>query len=476
MKTKLTAAFGICLLGMTGLKAQIPNPYFETWDARTNVFPASWKMEGTYTRITGPSAPYAVRLSNNSMSGEIGMASQVGYDTGGMQIPAFSINGTADSVRITYRSGLGNDTAVCYIFLSKSGDSLPVVFQEVLLSGNTTGWVTRSFALEYIHPDAGVAADGGYLILYSADPIDGPLSSGYLEISDIGMYKSGSRLSNIPNHNFATWDAYTFDFPVGWTNNLAIGWDFQAAKNHSARSTDARSGSSAIKLQAYALTSGGATDTIPGFAVTVGGTAMRDLLNPDIETPIFSLGSTTRPNAIHGYIKSSLYNNDKFMLFLNLFHADSIVGSAVVKLGNNYGSFTEFAEDIAWIPTYSGVADSAVIGMAVADSSMDFVNDIRSWAIVDDLWLENYNVKTRIPQHSDLLIYPNPARDLIHVKAQVSDNTRILLMTADGRMVKSTLVMAGEQTSTIQTAGLPAGLYIIQIEGTNKTGKILLQP
>lgn len=472
MKQKtLLAIFGLVLCSGK-LSAQIPNPYFETWDARSSQFPANWKMSGGYSRIIGPSAPFAVRLSNKFLTGEISSAEQVDFDTSGTQVPAFGISGTPDTLTLTYRSNLGPDTAIMYVFFKKSGDSIPCVFQEVLVTGNTTGWETRKFGLEYVHPDAGVVADTGYMLIYSSDPVFGPYGSGYIDIGGIAFSSNASALSNMPNHQFSNWDQYTFDFPVGWTTNLAMGWEQGVAMNHSARSTDARTGASAVRLKAFVL----GRDTIPGFASTVQSTDIDDLTNPDADYPAFGLGSINRPQSFHGYVKTDLYGNDKFFVFVNLFHADTIVGSAVVKVGSNSGSFVQFSEDISWTPGFSGNAEEACITMVVADSTIDFVNDLRSTAIVDDIWFENFNVGLKKPAAHILSVYPNPARDFVHINGRFSAGSRIRLLSADGREVKNLLTDGTEQRVTISTAGLPGGLYLIQTEGSQQTFKILLQP
>lgn len=452
--------------------AQIPNPYFETWDARTSRFPSSWKMAGNYSRITGTAAPFAVRLTNNMLTGEISSAEQVEFDTSGIQIPAFGISGTPDTLTLTYNSALGADTAIIYVYFKKSGDSIPCVFQEVLVTGNTSGWVTRKFGLEYLHPDDGVVADTGYILIYSSDPVFGPYANGHIDIGGMAFSSSGSALSNIPNHQFSKWDQYTFDFPVGWTTNLAMGWEQGVAMNHSARSTDARTGASAVRLKAFVI----GRDTIPGFASTVQSTDIDDLTDPDADFPAFGLGSVNRPQSFHGYVKTDLYGNDKFLVFVNLFHADTIVGSAVVKLGSNHGSFVRFSEDISWTPGFTGNAEEACITMVVADSTVDFVNDLRSTAIVDDIWFENFNVGLKKPSAHILSVYPNPARDFVHINGRFSAGSRIRLLSADGREVKSLLTDGTEQRVTMSTAGLPGGLYLIQAEDSQQTFKILLQP
>jgi hypothetical protein len=458
------------------LAAQIPNPYFEAWDTRTVESPKNWISSGDYSKIQGSTTgSFALRLKNNALNGTISSAMQLAFTDSGLQKPAFAINGTADTMQIQYRSNLGNDTAYLYVGLFKAGEAFPVVFQSILISGNTTGFVTKQFALEYIHPDVGLVADSGYILIYSGDEISGPKSSGYIDIGWIRFKKSGTLLNNLPNYNFTDWNTYGFDFPLGWTTGTAAGIDKGGAGNFTSKSGDAKRGFSALKIQATSIVNAaGKTDTIPGYAITVKGSSAAELQNPDEDQPAFSLGLQNRPMAIHGYVKNTFYGGDRLFVFLNLFKADSIVGSTVVQITQNNSSYIEFSENINWLPTFSGVADSASIGMILLDSAQEKVNDLRSFALIDDLWLENYPVSTpKIESVTQLIAYPNPCRDALRVKSNLPLGSELTLIGFNGMKIQ-TVKTDDQGSAQFSTTNLSAGPYILRSMKTGTSTQIIV--
>jgi hypothetical protein len=73
-------------------------------------------------------------------------------------------------------------------------------------------------------------------------------------------------------------------------------------------------------------------------------------------------------------------------------------------------------------------------------------------------------------------VYPNPARDILHVKvyAEVAQPARLSLTGARGKNVLSEVrnLQAGENTLSVAVDRLPAGLYLLEVgSGTGRLTK-----
>lgn len=477
-KLQKRTLLSIALLGCSELFGQnpIPNPYFEAWDARTIENPVFWKCTGLFSRQTGQGQSAALRLSNNSAQQIASYAEQVRFNDNPGYSPSFPINGTPDSIRITYRSMLDQDTASVLLGFYNSGDSIPVIFEEIAVFGNTTGFITKSFPLTYIHPDMNIEADSGWISIVSADIIDGPLSNGYIDLLNIEFIKAGNSMQGLPNGNFTDWTSYTFDFPLGWTTSLAMAAESGVSMNHSARSSETRSGATALKLNAYTVNDGSITDTIPGFAMTVQSSAITDLMSPYLEAPSFSLGNFDKPLSVYGFVKSNLLSGDILRIYVNLFDDDTIVASSITTLTQSFSVYTEFADDLAYLPNYNGTPDKATIGIIVSDSSENKVNHLQSYALIEDLRFESWNVRTKgLNLKGNLRVFPNPGKDLFHIQGHFNTGDEFNILTSDGRKV-NTIKATESGTLTVTLGQFQPGFYLIQHVQSNQQIKILLQP
>ncbi|MEL6635957.1 MAG: Omp28-related outer membrane protein [Bacteroidota bacterium] len=89
-----------------------------------------------------------------------------------------------------------------------------------------------------------------------------------------------------------------------------------------------------------------------------------------------------------------------------------------------------------------------------------------------------------IPELNALAVQPNPARERAFVSVELSEASRLELSLTDalGRVVYAAAPAtypAGTTTTTLDLAGLPAGLYVLRLQkesGEWNTQKLLLQP
>jgi len=474
MKTKTLYRILFLFLSLnaaSGYAQTIPNPYFEWFENKTTPIAANWSIQGNISKVQGPGTSFAIRLQNEKNSVNSTSIAQVAFDDSGRQAPAFRLNGTPDSLKITYKPALLNDSAFVFVFAKQSGDSFPAVFQEIILHGNS-GWNTQSFPLDYIHPDFGVNCDTAYIIVYASNPVSEPNGSGYIDFADFTFTQAGNALTNIPNHNFSNWDNLGVEWPVDWTTHQILYYNDGLKYLSSSRSNDARTGSSSLLLRGLVHKQpNGKSDTFPAFAVTTRSRDWQDMITPDNGSPSFTLNS--RPASFHGYAKTNLFG-DKLLCFVNLFNADTIVGSTVIAIDSNSSQFKKFSQDITWLPGYSGNADKATIAFYLIDSTGIGMN-INSLALIDDIWFENFGVNTQlVKQNPYMQVFPNPCKDFIQIQHNSPHPVTIYLTSLTGNIVK--VFKSTSNNSVLNLGNLSSGVYLLNSPDIAVNKKIIIQP
>jgi hypothetical protein len=445
----------------------IPNPYFEWFEGKSRSIPAAWQTQGIVSKGKG------IRLANSINTDQYSTASLLKFDDSGLQTPAFRINGTPDSLKVSLESALDGDTAFIYFFAMKSGDSAPAVFQEIMIYGTHTS-KTLSFALDYIHPDAGVVCDTAYLIIYSANPVNGPVGNGYINISGLQLLTGNTPLSAIPNHDFANWNETGITYPGDWTNHHMLAFNAGLNGSFISRSNDAHTGSYALWLKGFVHTEPNAkNDSFPAYSITTRSRNLSDLITPDLEQPSFSYSG--RPQSFKGYVKTSLIKGDRLMAFVNLFNADTIVGSTVYILDSSISSYTLFEKDINWLPGYTGNCDKATIAFYITDSTGLKMVSPESQAWVDNIAFENFGVNTQtVDNTSNFSIYPNPAKQQTSIRLAGRQNISLYLLNTEGRILRHLKSLS--DGDTISLSNLSAGIYFLISPETGITQKLIIQP
>jgi hypothetical protein len=470
MKTILLKAaiiFNLFAVNISLLGQSIPNPYFEWFDSKNRETPANWDVLGLCSKEKG------IKLSNNKATDQYSTVSLVKFDNFGRQAPAFKINGTPDSLKVSFESALDKDTAFIYFYAMKSGDSAPAVFQEIMIYGTHTA-KTLGFALDYIHPDAGVVCDTAYIIIYSANPVNGPLSSGSINISGLQLSAQKTPINSIPNHNFSAWNSTGVTYPGDWTTHHMLAFNSGLNGNFMSRSTDAQTGTSALWLKGFIYTEPNAkNDSFPAFAITTRSRNMMDLITPDLDKPSFSY--IGRPQSFRGYAKTQLVTGDRLMGFVYLFNADTIVGSTIIKIDSTNGKYNKFETDINWLPGYTGNCDKATIAFYISDSSGLKMVSAESQAWIDNIEFGNFGVKsTAVKKNFSMGIYPNPAVNQTSVVFSGIERINLLLMNTEGRIVRT--YPGVSNGDILALGGLKAGIYLLSSPETGITQKIILKP
>lgn len=470
MKTiilKSAILFCLCADNAKLIAQSIPNPYFEWFDGKSRLTPGAWSTQGFFSKDKG------IRLSNSKAVDLYSSAALVKFDDSGRQAPAFKIGGTPDSLKVTFESSLDGDTAFIYFYAMKSGDSAPAVFQEIMIYG-THSPKTLSYALDYIHPDAGVVCDTAYMIIYSANPANGPVGTGHINISDLQLYSGSAKVDSIPNHKFSQWNGTGITYPGAWTTHHMLAFNNGLNGNFVSRSTDAHTGSYALWLKGFINTAPNAkNDSFPAFCITTRSPDMVDLITPDLDKPSFSYPG--RPMSFRGYAKTQMVKGDRLMGFVYLFNADSIVGSTVFIIDSTNGKYTRFEKDINWLPNYTGNCDKATIAFYITDTSGLKMISAESQAWIDNLEFGNFGVKTTVIQKpTSMSIYPNPAVNQTRVSLSGIERTNLLLMNTEGRIIRS--FPATSNGGILSLGSLSAGMYLLTSPETGITRKIIIQP
>jgi hypothetical protein len=214
-------------------------------------------------------------------------------------------------------------------------------------------------------------------------------------------------------------------------------------------------------------------DTFPAFCITTRSPYMEDLITPDLDKPSFNYSG--RPMSFRGYVKTQLVKGDRLMAFVNLFNADSIVGSTVFTIDSSNGKYSKFEKDIFWLPGYSGNCDKATIAFYITDSSGVTVISPESQAWIDNLEFGNFGVKTKnIEKQAFFSIYPNPAKDQTRISLSGKEQTTLYLINSEGKIVRSYNHVKNGELITLD--GLSTGFYLMISPETGNTQKLIIKP
>ncbi|MCC7297165.1 MAG: T9SS type A sorting domain-containing protein [Bacteroidia bacterium] len=463
-----TAVLAVSAGAFSLLQAQIPNQHFEFWSSSTKELPQNWTLQGSVSKVAGNGSGFALKMTNtedNSSS----TAAQANLDDLGFYNSAFAYAATPDSITIVYRPLLGQDTTYIELGFTKQGEL--IAYEEIELIGNSGNWTSKTFPIAYISGTPSLVADSAFIAISSADGIFGPYSNGSIEIDAITFkFNNNSAAANIPNHSFENWTNSVIEYPTAWaTQALYLESEGQFAGN--TVKTNISHFGSAIRLSGIIVRDLelGTVDSLPGVALTIKpGVSVG---NSDVFTPSFAINS--RYKSIRGHIRSNMNLGDVAAVWVNIFEADSIVGSAIYMDGTDHASFFEFAENISWNPNFSGIPDSATVALLVSDSSFNTFNDSQSYAIFDDLSFDNYDASVSKNSKLKAGIYPNPSNGIASLKLNSESATgwNLSVYQLNGEMVSSAAgqAVAGHNYIPIDLTQLPKGIYILKVDSDGKT-------
>lgn len=116
-------------------------------------------------------------------------------------------------------------------------------------------------------------------------------------------------------------------------------------------------------------------------------------------------------------------------------------------------------------------ADSVHITFASSDTGMFGINTPLYFAL-DYITAITYVNATNDTEDNDVAIYPNPARDIVHVATKATISAAELL-GLDGKVIRR-----ADKQNTLETSDLASGLYWIRTilnDGSIRTNKVVIQ-
>jgi len=180
------------------------------------------------------------------------------------------------------------------------------------------------------------------------------------------------------------------------------------------QSTSARSGYSLILKQRPVVMQTG-TEILPSWMITQ---------NPSYFVGAMDLPSFTvnqRYASLRGFWKGSLSTGDRVSVMVNLFDADTLVGSAMFSQNSASTiptNFTLFAENVVWVPGYLGTPQKATVGAFLTDSTFQLASAPSSLIYLEDLSLDMNFAKTApITTQVGLNLFPNPTEGEFRIQA-----------------------------------------------------------
>lgn len=459
------------------LNAQVPNGGFENWSTQSKEVPENWTLDGDFSKVAGKTGT-ALRFKN-MQSQSVSYALQANFDTSAFFTSAFSYSATPDSFTVDYNPALAGDTASVQVGFFKAGELIAIGAAE--LFGNSATWMSGTFPVNYISGTPSLIADSAYVWLASGDAVFGPYASGQIDIDAITFkYKDNSTAPNIPNYSFENWHGSNVEYPTNWVSSALYYSTEGNLISHTTRSTGGVGGSLACELRGITIQDGETAeiDTLPGILLSKNPAI--SVSESDIFTPSFPINQ--RYSSIRASIKSSLEAGDVAVIWVNIWDADSIVGSVEYINGNSLSSLTEISEDITYNPSFTGIPDSATIGLLVSDSSLESVNSLNSYAIFDDIRFDIWSTKIATTPTFKASFYPNPSQGSGYLKlnSNAAGKFNIEVLNASGQVVyvKTGEASAGPQIIATDLSSLTHGAYFMQVTLGNSiyNERIILTP
>lgn len=273
----------------------------------------------------------------------------------------------------------------------------------------------------------------------------------------------------IPNHSFESWTSFgTFEEPDGWvTSNIFLAF-FGVDTFNVSKTTDAYSGTYAIKLESFTITDSTGTQQYGAIAIS---TDLGTLFNNG--TPGFSYSQ--RATKLKGYYKAYSSDSDTSTIGIIMSQwnaADDTayaIGVGMIKFTDTSTTYQPFEVPLIYDPNFSGNPDTVMIFMASSGDSI--ING--GVLIVDDLVLEAPTGITPVTGLMDKGAYPNPASDrlFIHYNLPEAAEVKIDIYNAAGQLMRSYQkeeLSSGIHSLEIAAEELEPGIYIYKISAGNR--------
>jgi len=266
----------------------------------------------------------------------------------------------------------------------------------------------------------------------------------------------------ITNPGFERWiNQGIFEDPQGWNTLNPLTSALGTVVAFKATGADAHTGDNAIKLISKNILN------TPTASLVTTGTVNIQQQSVDGGYPI-----SVRPVALGGWYKYAPVNGDSATFSIQLTKWDGanriVVGTGGIKTGVAQSSYTAFSVPVTYLT--ADVPDTVQI--LFVSSGENYAN-VGTTLFIDDVF---YDFSTGINESAiaQTSLFPNPAEGKATLKFIVDNNdaVNINLYNTLGQHVRNLYTgHSGNGTNQVQfsTAGLPAGVYILQLMVGTKT-------
>lgn len=439
---------------------QIQNGGFENWSSPTlfnglidwiDSNSDEWQgVAATNQSTDAQDGTYSVELSS-----EIGPAGDTvfGYVLHGTIGPSGPDGGipytdNIDEVRFQYKGDMPvGDTLYLLTIRFNLGVQVGMTLSPAAY-GTTASWTQGSVALP-----VGIQ-DELFIGFVVGDPFGSvkPTPGAWARIDNVEMFNASTQMTDLPDQSFENWAPTAIENPDDWytINDQLIGIGVQNAT----KTTDANSGSFAIELST--IYNSNWDDTVGGF-ISIGAIDMNSMGSPFSAIPY----NASPTNFDYAYKYTGANGDLSGGVLIDFFNSGITIGGAFLPVTDQASYFTG-----SLTLSYIGTPDSVMI-MAYSGDSLGSVLKL------DDLAFSGGDVGIDEFSKMDISIYPNPASDVVMVKAEGNYSYRIFDLA--GNLVNASDDVVGVQVIDIHA--LENGSYIVQIsDGTSiESHKLIVQ-
>lgn len=444
-----------CVFALTAFSqnGQISNGGFENWTTTTLYdYTTIWKSSNEDQFSGVPTAFKSMDAQLGTYSAEIrsvafgtdpdtlfgyvfhGQVGQTGPD-GGIPYTA-----TFNTVKFQYKCDLpvANDSVYIYVIRFVSGT--PVEFSMVPAVGGTQStWTQGSITI------SALPQEELFLGFVMGNPMNGVncAPGAWARFDNVEMYNGSVAVTNVPDPSFESWSTKTSENPDNWftMNDALAGLNLENV----IKTTDANSGTYAAEISTMQFPDNG--DTIGG-ALSLGPINLSASMNPFLFSPY-----NANPTTFSGAYKYVSVNGDQANIQIQFYDNGVNIGSHSEYFTAS-ASYTSFSSPLTIIGTPDSILFVAFSG-----------GNPGSTLTLDDLSFSGGNVGLEEFQKLPASIYPNPANEIVMVKAEGIYSFELINLA--GAVVRS----ANEQVGAIEVdiCKLDAGTYFIRINNSDST-------
>ena len=246
----------------------------------------------------------------------------------------------------------------------------------------------------------------------------------------------------IPNASFENWTTGTFFNP-----DIPVGWQASSISSGAGKTTDAHTGTYALKLK----------------------------IKPSSSVPDISAGFTfpiaNAPTYFSYWAKVHLNGSDKFFINADIYNKTTSFNPASIPYSEEYtypsqntNTWTLFTYTLQG--NFTSPSDSVNLRFTFTTGV-----DTASYVIIDDLAFSNtpLGINTLNNELLEVSIFPNPANSVLNIELLVFNNetTTIEMANALGQIVLSETLHT--KNSTLKTNNLISGIYFLTLTNKGKT-------